>query len=281
MRMVSRAMSASSRKADRSAARLLADLRRFGFSVVVSSGNEAVTTSASIYLGISLVDDAGYEGHRACSQKASAIRNALVDGSGSCRTCGGKPVVVLKVGRSERTRARHHQPHRRIGWRIMGIFRGAAGAHRAIEVADLDEMTEVHRLSASLSGWPKGSNINILTTSGGQAELILDVATEWRYQPRAAPSRVACCVSKLEVGRYHRRWKSARCLGQWRRQERTCPRALRAAAGRTKGTDIVCLLQQRLRPTIRCSGARVVNWIMPIFFADVASVQLSLPHYYA
>jgi acyl-CoA synthetase (NDP forming) len=87
----------------------------------------------------------------------------------------GKPVVVLKVGRSERVRAA-----------ITGHTGGLAGesrvfsevlkAHRAIEVEDLDELTEVLAVCQG-KRWPKGSGINVVTTSGGQAELILDVAT--------------------------------------------------------------------------------------------------------
>jgi acyl-CoA synthetase (NDP forming) len=49
-------------------------------------------------------------------------------------------------------------------------------AHRAIEVADLDEMTEV---LACCQGErrPRGRRLAVMTASGGQAELILDVAS--------------------------------------------------------------------------------------------------------
>src|SRR5262249_52999593 len=48
--------------------------------------------------------------------------------------------------------------------------------HRAIEVSELDEMAEV---LACCQGprWPSGRRLAVMTASGGQAELILDLAT--------------------------------------------------------------------------------------------------------
>jgi acetate---CoA ligase (ADP-forming) len=150
---------------------MLADLRRFGFSLVVSSGNEAVVTTTA-YLEY-LVDDPHTkviatftEAVREPDRYVAALERAADK---------GKPVVVLKVGRSERTR---HAVASHTGG-LAGdarVFSEVLRAHRAIEVSDLDEMTEV---LAACQGtrWPKGRAINVLTTSGGQAELILDIAT--------------------------------------------------------------------------------------------------------
>ena len=150
---------------------MLADLRRFGFSLVVSSGNEAVVTTAA-YLE-HLIDDPHTkviatftEAVREPDRYIAALERAADQ---------GKPVVVLKVGRSERTR---HAVASHTGG-LAGdsrVFSEVLRAHRAIEVCDLDEMTEV--LAACQGArWPKGRGVNVLTTSGGQAELILDVAT--------------------------------------------------------------------------------------------------------
>jgi acyl-CoA synthetase (NDP forming) len=153
------------------AASLLADLRRFGFSLVVSSGNEAVTDTAS-YIDFAVDDPAT----RVIATFTESVRDpdryiAALDRAAE----KGKPVVVLKVGRSERVRAA-----------ITGHTGGLAGqsrvfsevlkAHRAIEVEDLDELTEVLAVCQGRR-WPCGNGINVVTTSGGQAELILDVAT--------------------------------------------------------------------------------------------------------
>ncbi|HEY1260324.1 MAG TPA: CoA-binding protein [Stellaceae bacterium] len=149
---------------------LLTDIRRFGFSHVASSGNEAVLTAAD-YLEY-LADDphtaiigAFIETIREPERFAVALDRAAAN---------GKPAVVLKVGRAPRTR-----------YAVTSHTGGEAGdsvaasellrAHHAIEVADLTELTEV---LAAFQGWkpPAGRRIGIVTSSGGLAELILDLA---------------------------------------------------------------------------------------------------------
>jgi len=149
---------------------LLTDIRRFGLSHVVSSGNEAVLVAAD-YLEY-LADDpntnviGGFiETIRSPDRFIAALDRAAEQ---------GKPVVVLKVGRSERTQ---HAVTTHTG--------GLAGdpafvsellrAHLAIEVSDLVEFTEV---LAALQGCkrPAGPRIGVITSSGGLAELILDAA---------------------------------------------------------------------------------------------------------
>jgi acyl-CoA synthetase (NDP forming) len=176
------------------AASLLADLRRFGFSVVVSSGNEAVNDTAC-YIEFAIDDP----NTKVIATFTETVRNpdryiAALDRAAD----KGKPVIVLKVGRSERVRAA-----------ITGHTGGLAGesrvfsevlkAHRAIEVEDLDEMTEV---LAACQGerWPKGRGINVVTTSGGQAELILDVATAAGIWLNPLPPDVRAAVER-DVGR--------------------------------------------------------------------------------
>src|SRR6516162_8583637 len=117
---------------------LVTDIRRFGFSHVVSSGNEAVLVAAD-YLEY-LVDDpntkviGGFiETIRSPERFVAALDRAAEQ---------GKPVVVLKVGRTERTR---HAVTTHTGG-LAGDSRLASEllrAHRAIEVSDLVEFTEV------------------------------------------------------------------------------------------------------------------------------------------
>ena len=120
---------------------LLNDIRRFGFSHVVSSGNEAVLVAAD-YLEY-LADDpktrvigAFIETVRSSGRFVAALDRAAAL---------GKPVVVLKVGQTGRTR---HAVTTHTG--------GPAGdpsavsellrAHRVIEVSDLVEFTRRWRL---------------------------------------------------------------------------------------------------------------------------------------
>jgi acyl-CoA synthetase (NDP forming) len=149
---------------------LLTDIRRFGFSHVASSGNEAVLTAADYleYLADdpkTLIIGAFIETIREPERFAAALDRAAAR---------GKPVVVLKVGRTGRTR---HAVTSHTGG-DAGDSAAASEllrAHHAIEVADLTELTEI---LAAYQGWepPAGRRIGVVTSSGGLAELILDLA---------------------------------------------------------------------------------------------------------
>src|SRR6266545_5921239 len=150
---------------------MLSDLRRFGISLSVSAGNEAVTRTVD-YLDY-LIDDPATkmiatftETVREPERYVAALDRAAA---------AGKPVVVLKVGRTERTQ-------RAITSHTGGldgesrVFSEVLRAHRAIEVTDLDEMTEVLAVCQG-ERWPRGRGISVVTGSGGLAEMILDNAT--------------------------------------------------------------------------------------------------------
>ena len=149
---------------------LLNDVRRFGFSHVVSSGNEAVSAAAD-YLEY-LVDDphteviGGFiETVRYPDRFVAALDRAAAQ---------GKPVVVLKVGRTERTQ---HAVTTHTGGIAgdPGFASELLRAHHAIEVSDLVEFTEVIAAAQSTKH-PAGRRLGVITSSGGLAELILDIA---------------------------------------------------------------------------------------------------------
>ncbi len=149
---------------------LLTDIRRFGFSHVVSSGNEAVLVAAD-YLEY-LVDDpntqviGGFiETVRSPDRFIAALDRAAAQ---------GKPVVVLKVGRTERTR-RAVTTHTGGVAGEPGFVSELLRAHRAIEVSDLVEFTETLAACQGAKR-PAGRRIGVITSSGGLAELILDIA---------------------------------------------------------------------------------------------------------
>lgn len=150
---------------------LLSDLRRFGISLSVSAGNEAVTTTVD-YLEY-LIDDPNTkviatftETVREPERYVAALERAAD---------AGKPVVVIKVGRSERTQ-RAVTSHTGGLAGSSRVFSELLRAHRAIEVGDLDEMAEVLAVCQG-KRWPRGRGISVITGSGGLAELILDNAT--------------------------------------------------------------------------------------------------------
>ena len=149
---------------------LLSDIRRFGFSYVASSGNEAVLCAAD-YLEY-LVDDpktavigAFIETIRQPERFAAALDRAAAL---------GKPVIVLKVGRGERTR-RAVPTHTGGEAGDPAAASALLRAHRAIEVADIVEMTEMLAACQSAKR-PAGRRIAVVTSSGGLAEVILDAA---------------------------------------------------------------------------------------------------------
>jgi len=150
---------------------LLADVRRYGYSHVISSGNEAVVNCAA-YLEF-LADDPET---RAIALFLETVREPERFVAALDRAVDrGKPVVVLKVGRSERSQ-------RAITTHTGGlagegrVFSEVLRAHGATEVDDLDAMSEV-LAAASGTRRPAGPRIGVVTASGGQAELILDVAS--------------------------------------------------------------------------------------------------------
>ena len=166
---------------------LLTDIRRFGFSHIASSGNEAVLTAAD-YLEY-LADDpntkvigAFLETVRQPERFAAALDRAAA---------AGKPVIALKVGRAPRTRravATHTGGDAGDATAISDLVR----AHHAIEAADLTELTEV---LAAFEHWkqPRGRRLGVITSSGGLAELILDIAAaaDLQLPPLSPISRAA------------------------------------------------------------------------------------------
>jgi acetate---CoA ligase (ADP-forming) len=164
---------------------LLTDTRRYGFSHIVSSGNEAAVTVAE-FLEY-LVEDpqtkviGGFiETIRHKDRFAAALDRA---------SALGKPVIMLQVGRSERTRqavASHTGGPAEDPAAIAELFR----AHRAIEVGDLVEFTETLAACQSAKR-PMGRRLAVITSSGGLAELILDIAdaNDLQLPPLSPPQK--------------------------------------------------------------------------------------------
>jgi acetate---CoA ligase (ADP-forming) len=164
---------------------LLTDTRRFGFSHVVSSGNEAVVTAAD-YIEY-LVEDPHtqiigcfIETIRQPERFAAALDRAAAL---------GKPVVVLKVGQTGRS-ARSIPTHTAGEAGDPAVVSGLLRAHRAIEVSDLVAFTEVLAACQGAKR-PAGRRIGAITSSGGLAELILDIAaaTDLQLPPLSTEQR--------------------------------------------------------------------------------------------
>jgi acyl-CoA synthetase (NDP forming) len=170
---------------------LLTDVSRFGFSHIVSCGNEAVLTAADFLEH--LIDDpetrviGGFiESVRSPDRFAAALDRAAAQ---------DKPVVLLKVGRSERA-ARAVTSHTAGEAGTAAAFSEMARAHRAIEVRDLAELTEV---LAACQGQllPAGRRIGVITSSGGLAELMLDIAVAADLQLPPVPPAIKTDLDRL------------------------------------------------------------------------------------
>ena len=187
---------------------ILSDLRRYGISLSVSAGNEAVTRTVD-YIEY-LIDDPAT---KVIATFTETVREperyvAALDRAAAV----GKPVVVLKVGRTERTQ-RAITSHTGGLAGESRVFSEMLRAHRAIEVTDLDEMTEVLAVCQG-ERWPRSRGISVITGSGGLAEMILDNATAAGLRPASALERGAR-RSRTGDRPHHRRWQSVRRLGQW------------------------------------------------------------------
>ncbi|WP_207538464.1 acetate--CoA ligase family protein [Sabulicella rubraurantiaca] len=166
---------------------MAADCRRFGFSYIISTGNEMVLT-AEAFLE-SVIEDPNT---RVAAMFLETARQPerLVAALDRAATLG-KPVIVLKAGKS--ARAAHAVASHTGG--LAGeapAFSALLRAHRAIEVADLSELTEV-LAAAQGRHMPAGPRLAIVTGSGGQAELLLDLAeaTGIRLDPMAEADRAS------------------------------------------------------------------------------------------
>ena len=169
---------------------MLGDCRRFGFSHVISSGDEAVVTAGD-YIDY-LVDDPAT---RVIAAFLESVRDMASFTAALDRAArAGKPVVVLKIGRST------HAREAAVGHTgaVAGdgrVFSALLARHRAIEVTSLEELTEV--LAACQSPRrPRGSRVGVVTASGGQVEMILDEANPALFTLPPLPADAAAAVGK-------------------------------------------------------------------------------------
>lgn len=166
---------------------MAADCRRFGFSHIISTGNEMVLTAEDFLEAV--IEDA-HTRVVALFLETSRRPDRLLAALDRAATLG-KPVVVLKTGKTARA-AEAVASHTGGLAGEAPAFSALLRAHRAIEVQDLSEMTEVLAAAQGLR-FPTGNRLAVVTGSGGQAELLLDLAeaTGVRLDPMAEPDRAA------------------------------------------------------------------------------------------
>jgi len=163
-----------------------ADDRLVGMSAMVSTGNEA---------GITLAECLEYFADDSRTQVVAMIAEGIRDGarfrSAAARLLeAGKPLVALKVGRSE-TGRRNALTH-------TGALAGSHAAWRAvarqlgiIEVDTFEDMVEIAGFHVR-ERRPVAGRVGVLTTSGGASIMMADqLEARGLRMPRLSPSTVA------------------------------------------------------------------------------------------
>lgn len=150
---------------------LLNAARGVALSYLITSGNEAVTTAAD-YLDV-LVDDpavtvviAFLEQLRKPELFVAAARRARL---------AGKPVLVVKSGRSEAGR-RAVMAHTGALAGTDEVCRAALASAGVIQLSSLDELIETAVLVSTVSSRPTTPGVAIMSVSGGEIALALDIA---------------------------------------------------------------------------------------------------------
>ncbi|MDJ0764407.1 MAG: acetate--CoA ligase family protein [Myxococcota bacterium] len=144
-----------------------------GFSYVASTGNE-VDLHTLDFLEFMLEDDE--------TKMAIAYLEGIKNGEQFIRLANrglelGKPIVALKVGRSEvgQKAASSHTASLTGSDAVCDAFFRQKGIIRA---EDIQDMIDIAALMQRIPALPKGKGLGIITTSGGGGILVADVASD-------------------------------------------------------------------------------------------------------
>src|SRR5829696_936784 len=150
---------------------LLNAARGLGLSYLITSGNEAVTTAADYLEAILDEDEVATvilfaEQIKKPRKFVSTVRRAREL---------GKPVIVLKSGRSEESQAAVMAHTGAVAGSVEACD-AALRAAGAIQVMSLDELIETAILVSNMKVPPRKRGVGVLSLSGGEIALALDAA---------------------------------------------------------------------------------------------------------
>lgn len=246
---------------------MLSDVSRFGYSLVASTGNEAVVSAAAV---LDYMVDHDETGIVAAFTETIAEPERFVAALDRA-AAAAKPVVVLKVGKAERTREA-------ITTHTGGIAGDARvlsevlRAHRAIEVAEYDELIEV--LAAfQAPRLPAGRAISVVTSSGGAAELMLDVADDSALDLPALPA-ADFAEARRVIGDFAGDGNPLDAWGNGNFRE-NMPHAL-GVVGRVANTDAVVLSYDN---DDNAPMGRIADYLARIDILEAARTASTKPHY--
>lgn len=178
---------------------LLNAARGLGLAYLVTTGNEAVTTAAD-YLD-AIVEDPAVTVVIAFLEQLRQPR-AFIDAARRAAALG-KPVIVVKSGRSERGRAAV-KAHTGAVAGSDDVCEAAFRAAGVIRANTLDEMIETAVLVSTVRTRPRARGVAIVSPSGGEIALALDIAEPVRLElppvPGAASGLAALLPDFAHVG---------------------------------------------------------------------------------
>jgi acyl-CoA synthetase (NDP forming) len=152
---------------------LLNSGRQLGLSHLVTSGNEAVTATAD-YLE-AFIDDPAVETIIVFSEQIRKPAK-FITMARRARACG-KPLIVLKSGRSEKGRAAVMAHTGAVAGSVEACD-AALEDSGAIQVHTLDELLETAALASRIRRMPTARKIAAVSLSGGEIALALDAAED-------------------------------------------------------------------------------------------------------
>jgi acyl-CoA synthetase (NDP forming) len=152
---------------------LLNSARGLGFSHLITTGNEAVTT-ASDYIE-AIIDDPNVTTILVFAEQIKKPA-AFIAALRRARSVG-KPVVVLKSGRSGAGQAAVMAHTGAVAGSSEACDAALLGAG-AIQVHSLDDLIETTLLASKMKLAPSGPRLGGLSLSGGEIALVLDAAEE-------------------------------------------------------------------------------------------------------
>jgi acyl-CoA synthetase (NDP forming) len=145
--------------------------RDIGLSYLITSGNEAATSAAD-YIDY-LVDD---DDVRVIIGFFEQLRHPRRFLAAARRAAGlGKPVIVIKTGRSDRGR-QAVMAHTGAVAGSDDVCDAAFRAAGVIRVGSLDELIETAALCSGIRARPRSRGVAVLSPSGGEIALALDIA---------------------------------------------------------------------------------------------------------
>src|SRR3954454_16960484 len=162
---------------------LLNAARGLGLSYLITSGNEAVTAAAD-YLE-AIIDEDGVETIIIFAEQIKKPQKFVAQVRRA--RAAGKPVIVLKSGRSAQGQAAVMAHTGAVAGSVEATDAALAAAG-AIQVRSLDELIETAVLASGLRRRPRKAGLGVLSLSGGEIALALDAAEQVGVElPSAGP----------------------------------------------------------------------------------------------